>query len=527
MKTWHGSNRPGVAESSNNALDAQNPISPRHNRNGHPHRRRDRVRLLRGTSDLPGGAVVTAVTLAAKAVPGASEFRLVLISEIRPSPENDRLYRPVDFTSKELHALADSIRQRGILQPLVITGDNYIISGHRRFAAAQIAGLTELPCSTVRMARGDDIDAFVELLREHNRQRVKSLDEIVREEVVSMDPEAAYTALVSHRKQASMTRPSSGDITIREAKDRAEITSAKAPFLAAVQMALADMTDFLPVSVRQIHYKLLNNPPLKHASKPASIYENDKPSYKALCDLTARARVAGLIPFDAIADETRPVTTNGAFNDTAQYIRQELNRMFAGYWRDLQQSQPHHIEIIVEKNTVLGTLKPIAQEYTLPITSGRGYCSLPPKAAIIERFRASGKDKLVLLIVSDHDPDGEEIAHSLARSIRDDFALDGESIQAVKVALTHDQVQRFKLPPSMKAKESSTNYGRFKESYGTHAYELEALDGKVLQGLLRDTIERVMDMERYQQEVDTEKKDALEIEAYRARISKVLAGIEQ
>jgi hypothetical protein len=61
-----------------------------------------------------------------------------------------------------------------------------------------------------------------------------------------------------------------------------------------------------PISERKIHYKLLSDPPLRHASKPDSVYQNDKPSNKDLSDLVTRARVFGLIPMEAIGDETRP-----------------------------------------------------------------------------------------------------------------------------------------------------------------------------------------------------------------------------
>jgi hypothetical protein len=60
----------------------------------------------------------------------------------------------------------------------------------------------------------------------------------------------------------------------------------------------------------------------------------------------------------------------------------------------------------------------------------------------------------VLLIASDFDPDGEEIAHSFARSLRDDFGL--EAIDAIKVALTAEHVAEFSLPPRLKAKHTSS-----------------------------------------------------------------------
>src|SRR5947207_1173652 len=106
------------------------------------------------------------------------------IDDITPSPENDKLYRPVDPDDREIIALAESIGTHGLQEPIVVTVDGYILSGHRRHAAAKLAGLGTVPCVMRRdVSRRADPDAFLTLLREHNRQRIKTLDERVREEV--------------------------------------------------------------------------------------------------------------------------------------------------------------------------------------------------------------------------------------------------------------------------------------------------------------------------------------------------------
>ena len=116
-----------------------------------------------------------------------------------------------------------------------------------------------------------------------------------------------------------------------------------------------------------------------------------------------------------IADETRPVETWLVHRCAGDFMRAELGRMFKGYWRDLMASQPLHIEIIGEKNTLGGTIRPVASEYCIPLTLGRGFCSLPPRYDLAKRFKNSGKEKLLLLIVSDFDPEGEVIATSFGR----------------------------------------------------------------------------------------------------------------
>ena len=69
---------------------------------------------------------------------------------IRPNPAQPRkVFRP-----DALSELADSIRQHGILQPLTVRrcGVSYeLIAGERRLRAAQLAGLTEIPCIIMNM----------------------------------------------------------------------------------------------------------------------------------------------------------------------------------------------------------------------------------------------------------------------------------------------------------------------------------------------------------------------------------------
>ncbi|MDL2406456.1 ParB/RepB/Spo0J family partition protein [Rhizobium calliandrae] len=77
--------------------------------------------------------------------PGVNPDRMVPIEFISRNPKNPRRY----FDETELHDLASSIRQHGIVQPVVVrttSVDRYeIIAGERRWRAAQLAGLIEIP----------------------------------------------------------------------------------------------------------------------------------------------------------------------------------------------------------------------------------------------------------------------------------------------------------------------------------------------------------------------------------------------
>lgn len=90
---------------------------------------------------------------------GADEFddeaeQLTLpISKVEPRSEQPREY----FDQEALEALADSIRQYGLIQPITVrkldSGYYQIIAGERRWRASRLAGLTEVP---VRVIKADD-----------------------------------------------------------------------------------------------------------------------------------------------------------------------------------------------------------------------------------------------------------------------------------------------------------------------------------------------------------------------------------
>src|SRR5262249_21227967 len=161
---------------------------------------------------------------------------------------------------------------------------------------------------------------------------------------------------------------------------------------------------------------------------------------------------------------TRTVAVWSVDREFGGFIKKELDGFLKGYFRDYQQSQPNHIEIVGEKNTIEGSIRNVAMEHCIPYTLGRGYCSLDPRHKMYERFRKSGKDKLIVLILSDFDPEGEDIAHSFARSMRDDFQV--RNVMAKKVCLTHEQVLERDIPQTFDIKKGSSRYRRFAAKYG-------------------------------------------------------------
>lgn len=117
----------------------------------------------------------------------ASEVRPELylpVEVISPNPDQPRK----DFDPKALQELADSIRQKGIIQPLIVrptgaAGRYEIVAGERRWRAAQIAQLHQLP-AIVR----DFSDAEV--------LEIAIIENIQREELNAIEEAQAYRQLM-------------------------------------------------------------------------------------------------------------------------------------------------------------------------------------------------------------------------------------------------------------------------------------------------------------------------------------------
>lgn len=104
----------------------------------------DHSRLGRGLAALMGD-----VGEESSAAETSRKPRRAAIENLRPNPRNPRRL----FTDAELDELAESIRERGIIQPIVVRAlqsDMFeIIAGERRWRAAQRAGLHDVPIAVV------------------------------------------------------------------------------------------------------------------------------------------------------------------------------------------------------------------------------------------------------------------------------------------------------------------------------------------------------------------------------------------
>jgi ParB family chromosome partitioning protein len=137
----------------------------------------------------------------------AGDVLQVSIDKIKPNPRQPRIFN----NDAGLQELADSIREHGILQPLMLTRDEAedgytLIAGERRLRAAQIAGL-------------DSVPALVRLATDQQRLEIAVIENIQREDLSPLEAAEAYQQLndefgLSH-----------DEIALRLGKSRTAITN--------------------------------------------------------------------------------------------------------------------------------------------------------------------------------------------------------------------------------------------------------------------------------------------------------------
>ena len=132
--------------------------------------------LGRGLSSLLGGSAEEIKTS------GSSIFDTLPISSIEPNPDQPR----TNFDEEALDGLAESIKQLGVIQPITvrkISDDKYqIISGERRFRAAQKAGLSKIP-------------SYIKTAEDETVMQMALVENVQREDLNAIEIALSYKAL--------------------------------------------------------------------------------------------------------------------------------------------------------------------------------------------------------------------------------------------------------------------------------------------------------------------------------------------
>ena len=229
---------------------------------------------------------------AAKVGGYCSELRYLPLRVIQPAKENHRK----TFDKGQLQELAESLKAHGVLQPLLVresgTNQYTIIAGERRYRAAQLAGLTEVPAQIVEKSGVSESLAMLE----ENIRRV-DLNPIERAQAIKrlMDEHQ-----LSQKEVGQMVGVQQGQISnelrllnLPESLQKLVASGAIAPTLIRTVLPVAD----LPAVVQEIAHGInealkaerpieamfleatMRNAVMKH-TRPMR-YENNRSAYSA------------------------------------------------------------------------------------------------------------------------------------------------------------------------------------------------------------------------------------------------------
>ncbi len=250
------------------------------------------------------------------------------------------------------------------------------------------------------------------------------------------------------------------------------------------------------LTLRQLYYQLVSR----------DVIANKQTEYKRLGGIISDARRAGLIDWYAIVDRTRNLRGGAHWESPASIIESAAG----GYAIDKWSTQPHRVEIWIEKDALAGVFDRVSRELDIPFFSCRGYTSDSEMWVAAQRLRryAEGGQDPIILHFGDHDPSGIDMTRDIEDRLRM-FSLG--HIEVRRLALTMDQVREHEPPPNP-AKDTDARYEGYRELYGDESWELDALNPTILGDLARSEVEGILDHDEWANRQDQEDRERAGLE---------------
>ncbi len=196
--------------------------------------------------------------------------------------------------------------------------------------------------------------------------------------------------------------------------------------------------------------------------------------------------------WDSIEDRTRNVRANTHFDGVSDILKTASKTYLLDLWED----QPYAIEVWIEKEALTGVIDSVCRELDVPYFACRGYVSQSEQWRAGQRALARWLDteqKTIILHLGDHDPSGVDMTRD--NQDRIDLFSDYESIVTVRrIALNWEQLQEYNPPPNP-TKLTDTRAGDYIKRYGMNSWELDALEPRLIDRLIRGVVDEYIDHE--------------------------------
>ena len=282
--------------------------------------------------------------------------------------------------------------------------------------------------------------------------------------------------------------------------------------LAQVQQILEEYQEHLPLTVRQIYYRMI------------AVYRHPKgDSFRdSLYDLMVNARRAGDIPFESIRDDG--IQGGGYWDPDLDSHLRSIDRVLTNYDADRQAGQDIRLEAWCESAGMLPQLRRICDDYSIPVYSCGGFNSVTAVKRIAETVAAYDQDT-VMLHLGDYDPSGISIYERVVRDVQAFLADDAphREFRGVRVVLTEEQIAEYGLPMERIETEDTRSKASIKAGL-TEKCELEALAPDQIARILRERIDENIDPDQREETLEREEQDRARLESLPSVISMVSAA---
>lgn len=238
---------------------------------------------------------------------------------------------------------------------------------------------------------------------------------------------------------------------------------------------IAVLSEDHPQSVRHVFYRM-TDPRL-----PEPVEKSDR-GYRHVQDRCVKLRRSGAIPYGWIADMSRRGYYVNTFHGAGDFLRRMRGLYRADLWRDAAL----RCEVWVESRSIASVLIDDCDELAVALFPCGGFSSLSFVHSAAEEHNESADDRpLVVLYVGDYDPAGVLIDQALERELRLHLS-ERIPLIFVRVGINPEQIESYKLPT--KPRKDSDR----RSLYVAETVEAEAMPARILRGILRERIERML-----------------------------------
>jgi len=246
---------------------------------------------------------------------------------------------------------------------------------------------------------------------------------------------------------------------------------------------IIDQYEMMNLIVRQIYYRLVSPP----YNQPAT-----RSFYVSWDRQLVKAREQGEVDETRIEDRTRELLGgDDGYSDIDSFLDIQMMRLehsWMNYTKPLWTTQNYFPIVWIEKDALSRVVSYIADDYNVMTFPSRGYSSYSKMKEIINRF-PEGKD-IRILHFADLDPSGWDMTEDLEKRLTK-YVPKGVNWHIERIALKEKQVKGLPSNPTKKADSRAKKYIK---KFGDKCWELDALEPTVLQALIKENIERYIDM---------------------------------